>query len=71
MPYLILDLENKLWVWEVGRTLIWFLTPSVVVIRYREGHAAPPSKVRFYGALGKNILSAGITLFIDIIFFIV
>ena len=53
---------------RTSKTLILFLTPSVVVIRYREGHAAPPSKVRFYGALGKNILSAGITLFIDIMF---
>lgn len=29
------------------------------LLRYREGHAAPPCKIRFYGALGQNILSAG------------
>jgi len=29
------------------------------LLRYREGHAAPPGRIRFYGALGQNILSAG------------
>lgn len=29
------------------------------LLRYREGHASPPSKIRFYGASGANILSAG------------
>jgi U3 small nucleolar RNA-associated protein 21 len=29
------------------------------LLRHREGHAAPPSKIRFYGSSGANILSAG------------
>jgi len=29
------------------------------LLRYREGHSAPPSKIRFYGSQGRNILSAG------------
>ncbi|GFS88390.1 WD repeat-containing protein 36 [Nephila pilipes] len=29
------------------------------VLRFREGHSDPPTKIRFYDADGKNILSAG------------
>ena len=29
------------------------------LLRIREGHAKPPTKIRFYGSLGNNILSAG------------
>ena len=29
------------------------------LLRIREGHAAPPTKIRFYGGSGANILSAG------------
>jgi len=30
------------------------------LLRLREGHASPPSRIRFYGASGENILSAGL-----------
>eukprot|EP00095_Tigriopus_kingsejongensis_P011785 maker-scaffold119_size336447-snap-gene-2.31 protein:Tk11785 transcript:maker-scaffold119_size336447-snap-gene-2.31-mRNA-1 annotation:"wd repeat-containing protein 36" len=29
------------------------------LLRIKEGHAAPPHKIRFYGAFGRHILSAG------------
>lgn len=29
------------------------------LLRIREGHAKPPTKIRFYGSQGTNILSAG------------
>ena len=29
------------------------------LLRLKEGHAAPPTKIRFYGGLGNNILSSG------------
>jgi hypothetical protein len=29
------------------------------LLRIREGHAKPPTKIRFYGSLGSNILSSG------------
>lgn len=29
------------------------------LLRIREGHGKPPTKIRFYGSLGNNILSAG------------
>lgn len=29
------------------------------LLRIKEGHAEPPNKIRFYGAFGKHILSAG------------
>lgn len=29
------------------------------LLRYREGHNAPPNKIRFHGNNGKNIISAG------------
>lgn len=29
------------------------------LLRLREGHSSPPSKIQFYGSNGKNILSAG------------
>ncbi|KAJ7375630.1 WD repeat-containing protein 36, partial [Desmophyllum pertusum] len=30
------------------------------LLRSRSSHSAPPSKIRFYGSLGVNILSAGL-----------
>lgn len=30
------------------------------LLRIKEGHAKPPNKIRFYGGLGHNILSAGL-----------
>lgn len=29
------------------------------LLRIREGHGKPPTKIRFYGSLGNSILSAG------------
>lgn len=29
------------------------------MLRYRDGHSAPPTKISFYDANGENILSAG------------
>ena len=29
------------------------------LLRLKEGHSAPPTKIRFYGGLGQNVLSAG------------
>ena len=29
------------------------------ILRLREGHSQPPGRIRYYGALGQNILSAG------------
>jgi len=29
------------------------------LLRHREGHSQPPARIRYYGALGQNILSAG------------
>ncbi|XP_023323395.1 WD repeat-containing protein 36 [Eurytemora carolleeae] len=46
------DNTLKMWIFDMPDS-------GARLLRYREGHAAPPSKVRFYGALGKNILSAG------------
>jgi len=47
------DNSIKMWIFDMtdggGRLL-----------RQREGHAAPPSRIRFYGASGENILSAGL-----------
>lgn len=46
------DNSLKVWIFDVsdggGRLL-----------RIRDGHSAPPSKIRFYGKNGENILSAG------------
>ncbi|GBM86037.1 WD repeat-containing protein 36 [Araneus ventricosus] len=46
------DNSIKMWIFDLpddgGRLL-----------RLREGHSGPPTKVRFYGVNGKNILSAG------------
>jgi len=47
------DNSVKMWIFDMtdggGRLL-----------RLREGHAAPPSRIRYYGALGESILSAGL-----------
>ena len=41
------------------------------LLRLREGHSDPPTRIRFYGGLGQNILSAGNLLLIVFLLIIV
>ncbi len=45
------DNTLKQWIFDMG-------DGGGRLLRIKEGHAAPPTRIRFYGALGNNILSS-------------
>lgn len=47
-----IDNSLKMWIFDVS-------DGGARLLRVRDGHSAPPTKIRFYGNSGENILSAG------------
>jgi len=47
-----MDNTLKMWIFDMA-------DGGARLLRFREGHSAPPSRIRFYGSQGQNILSAG------------